>query len=93
MIDKVKLAQQKADEVKDIMRDNVKQLSENVKLLDEETVPNALEIARVAYDVQEQAEDVKNEELKRSRRLTCIIVLIVLALLAAIGLVFVILFM
>lgn len=45
VIDKVKIAQQKVDEVKDIMRDNVQQLSENVKLLDEETVPNALEIA------------------------------------------------
>ena len=53
VIDKIKIAQKKADEVKDIMRDNVQQLGDNVKLLDEEVVPSALDIARTAYQVQE----------------------------------------
>ena len=49
VVDKVKLAQKKADEVKDIMRDNVQQLGDNVKLLDEEVVPSAIDLARNAY--------------------------------------------
>ena len=50
-MDKVKLAQKKVDEVKDIMKENVVMMSENTKLLDEEVVPSTLELARTAYTV------------------------------------------
>ena len=53
------------------MQSNVVMLSENTKLLDEETVPSALEIARTGYEIQEGAEEVKKEEIKKGRRLSC----------------------
>ena len=62
-------------------------MSENTKLLDEETVPSALEIARTGYEIQEGAEEVKKEEVKKGRRLTCYLWIIALAIIALIALV------
>ena len=86
------MAQKKVDEVKGIMQDNVIAMSENTKLLDEETVPSALAIAETAYEVQEQAEEVKKEEQKRGRSLNFIIVLIVLGVVALLALILYFLF-
>ena len=73
VIDKVKLAQRKADEAKVVMRQNVKIASENVKLLDEEVVPTAIELAARAYNVQEQALEVLHEEQKRQNRIVFVL--------------------
>ena len=81
-IDKVKVAQKKADEVKTIMRDNVQQLSANTKLLDEETVPGVQDIAQTAYEIQEQAVEVKEQEVKKGRQLNLIIFLIIAGIIA-----------
>ena len=62
--------------MKTIMRDNVQQISENVKLLDEETVPGAMDIANTAYEVQEQAIEVKEQEVSKGRKLNCILFII-----------------
>ena len=67
------------------MQSNVVMLSENTKLLDEETVPSALEIARTGYEIQEGAEEVKKEEAKKGRRLSCYLWLIVLGVIGLIA--------
>ena len=87
-IDKIKLAQTKVDETKSVMRQNVNTMSENVKLLDEEIVPTAIELAARSYNMQEQAVEVLKEEQKRTNRLFCFLAIIVVIIVGVIALFF-----
>ena len=82
--DKVAIAQQKVNETKTIASDNLKKLSQNNTEIEEELLPSAIEIALAGKEEEMIANEIQQEEVKRSRCLYLWIVAAILILLAII---------
>ena len=70
-MDRLEVANKKAEETKSLMEETVSQMSQNLTHVEGELVPNAVELAMTGQETKELAEDIEREEKCRRCRVFC----------------------
>ena len=70
-MDRVEVAQKKADETKSLLESTVKSMTNSMQLVENDLVPNAVSLAIEGEEAKEMAEEVVREERCRTCRAFC----------------------